>query len=108
MVRTESDGAPQPPSKGERPGHRLPGISWEEHLKLGRELYEMNERLTRLHVEVGNAYGVSSRVSKCLARAAESLSKLRSELDNRVCSEYPNRSDHEVTHVYYPGSRKES
>jgi hypothetical protein len=79
------------------------GLSLERHVEIGMRLYEIQEELTHLTVELDNAYPVSAKFPRAIRSTGEALSRARSEEDNQLSSEHYGqwRAD-----VYYPGSRK--
>jgi hypothetical protein len=78
------------------------GFSYDEHKAAGRELKQMRDRLVHLSVDLANTYGTSSKVARGSKKAYETLDDLRSELDNIVGRDCPDRSDLELNHIYFP------
>jgi hypothetical protein len=81
---------------------KRPGFTFERHQQVGEELKEIDRKLGSLLVSVCEAYGPSSKQSKAAEKAAKGVSRLRSELDNAVCGEHPEKTDKEVISCYYP------
>jgi hypothetical protein len=78
-----------------------PGLTFAEHQKIGGELRRIYRQLTDNFSIISKAYGPSSKASKAGERALKYLNRLRSDLDNEVSRENPERSDAEVTACYY-------
>lgn len=80
-----------------------PRYTMDQHKDLGRELYEMRERLTRLVIELSAAYPMSCRGYKHLVKAKRWLDQARSAMDDELFKEHGERPSHELLRVYYPG-----
>jgi hypothetical protein len=85
-------------------GKRLKGFDFDKHTALGQELCEMRNRLLSVSIELSNAYGVTSKVSKRADRAYNAVDELRSILDDVVRRDCPGKTTLELNHLYYPGS----
>jgi hypothetical protein len=81
------------------------GLGLQRHVEIGMRLYEIQEELTHLTVELSNAYPVSAKFPRAIRSTGEALSRARSEGENQLSSEHPDqwRAD-----VYYPGSHRPS
>jgi len=77
------------------------GIDWPRHQEVGRRLKEIRAYLNQLSTELSGSYGVSSTVAARAEKAIAGLDKLRCELDDIVCRDFPSLSDKEVVSVYY-------
>jgi hypothetical protein len=77
------------------------GYSLEKHNKLGVALQAMREQLLKIADDLGKAYPKTT--SHLAVRSAERIDKLRSELDDIVCREDPERKD--AIRVYFRGSK---
>lgn len=78
-------------------------LTLERHEQLGRDLYELQARLTALAVELGNAFPMRTGLYKQAGKACAAISGLRSALDAQMFSDYPQLGE-EAKHVYYPGN----
>lgn len=78
---------------------RKPGLSFERHCEIGQQLAAIQEQITSLHVEVGNAYPQGEKLVNMLYRVGDELGKVRSRADDIVLSVFPEA----CVHVYYPG-----
>ncbi len=76
-------------------------LEWEEHRDLGNKLYEVREFLIHQYVRLANTYGSSSVIGRQAERALKEVDKLRSDLDDRIGHEHPERGDHPLNRVYY-------
>lgn len=80
---------------------RSPGLTREQHVALGAELFAMHDRLTTISVELSRAYPqpLANQADKVIAQ----LGKLRSKLDDVVFREYPEGETKDIARIYYPG-----
>lgn len=76
------------------------GFTHDQHIDLGRRLKEARRILLPLSIEVANEVGSTSKCYRRAARAVERLDELRSELDNVLCRDFPDR---DYRGVYYGG-----
>ena len=82
------------------------GFSFGRHQLVGRELYDMRERLQSLLIEIGKAYGKTSKARKLADIAIKRIDKLRHHLEDLVSKENPDRrKDREVSRCYHPHDR---
>jgi len=78
------------------------GLTFERHQEIGRILYNMHNELTRLTVEVGNAYPATGKRGKQLKELRHTIMTLnlaRCWLDSRLFEDCPDEARKE--HVYY-------
>lgn len=84
---------------------RKTGFDASQHETAGRVLAGIVDYLSGLFVQISNAYGTSSRVTRRagtrLRRATAKLHELRSEMENQLYREQP-EGGRERTKVYYP------
>ena len=80
------------------------GFSFEEHQKIGRELFVTQERLISALVKISSAYPL--KVSSKLDRAIDIIYKVRSDLDDRLFKEHRGKVDTDLTRIYYPGKEQ--
>jgi hypothetical protein len=80
---------------------KKPGLTLEQHEKLGLELQTMRDRLVNISVELSKAY--PHKISDISSKASETIDVLRNALDDKVCQENPNFKD--ATKVYYRSNR---
>lgn len=80
---------------------KKPGLTVDQHEKLGLELQTMRDRLVSISVELGKAY--PRTISIFAAKAGENIDSLRNVLDDKVCQENPNLKN--ATKIYYRSNR---
>lgn len=83
---------------------KKPGLDFDEHEALGRELWELRNRLLQISVRLSNAYAKTSRVDRAGQLAVSRVDALRSALDDECALEHPDRF---TPAVYYPGQYRE-
>ena len=79
-------------------------LDLDRHREIGADLHAMNLKLVALYEVVGNTYSPDSKVTTLAFQAQQSISRLRSELDDRVADESTRKEwdDAELKKVYYP------
>jgi len=83
---------------------RHQNLTFKEHVALGRQLYAMRQVIFgRAMRKVCRTRGTSSKPNKVVDRLCSVLDKLRCEMDNQLCRDYPDKFD---VHVYYPGQQE--
>lgn len=80
---------------------KKPGLTLEQHDKLGLELQIMRDKLINISVELSKAYPL--KISDISSKAGETIDVLRSALDDKVCQENPGIKD--ATKFYYRSNR---
>ena len=75
-------------------------FSIEKHISVGIDICQIRKQLIRLHIEIGRSY--PNEIANLALQASEAVERLRHKLDDLVCKEHPDKSDREVTQVYYP------
>jgi len=78
-------------------------MSFERHAEVGDELRRIRGFITKLTVEIANAYPVNGKKGKAfraLRKAEWNIDQVRSELENRMYEDYPQDA---TTRVYYGG-----
>lgn len=83
---------------------KKPGLTLEQHEKLGLELQMMRDNLINISVKLSKAY--PHKISAISSKAGETIDVLRSALDDKVCQENPNLKD--VTKIYYRSNRADN
>ena len=73
------------------------GLTFEQHLTLGRRLREINNEITEMYVLLVNAYPLKLNGPHVL-RVRDGLSRLRSSLEDIMFREHPYKA---TTKVYY-------
>ncbi|MDM0470792.1 hypothetical protein [Clostridium perfringens] len=79
----------------------------EDIEEVGVLLKIANEALTEACIKVSNNIGSSKKLTKCLNKVENDLSKLRSEMDNKIDSElisnelYNSFSEKELNNIFY-------
>jgi hypothetical protein len=86
---------------------KLPGFTLARHEQASAELRAARTCLSDLLCEISRAYGVSKPVTAAAQRALRDLDILRSELDNCVFREHPERESEANAAVYYPGGAQD-
>ena len=81
-------------------GRRKPGLTIEQHNKVGEELQEMRDRLVKISVLLGTVYPIKT-LKGMPQNALEAVDLLRSRLDDCVFQEHPERSSTDNAKVYY-------
>jgi len=82
------------------------GLSFEDHTATGLVLSEMNEKLCKLVVKVGEHYPRNSKVGRRVHAAKRALNALRCELDNQLFADCPAETAGDGwKRVYYGGIR---
>jgi len=85
-------------------GLKKPGLTLEEHDKLGAELQVMRDRLVDISVSLGKAYP-NAKLKGVPGKAWKVVDDLRSLLDGFVFQEYRDRDTQELSQVYYRATR---
>jgi hypothetical protein len=67
-------------------GKRKPGLTKEEHKKLGGELFIMRQRLGAILIQLSKAYPKATYFAD---QAYKAVDHLRCEFDNFVLAEHP-------------------
>ena len=75
-------------------------LTFDEHAVLGKELYAMRQVIFGTLNQVCRSYGTASKSANLVDRLCNALDKLRCELDNQLCRDFPDKFD---TDIYYPG-----
>ncbi|HEQ71009.1 MAG TPA: hypothetical protein ENN69_00840 [Spirochaetia bacterium] len=86
--------------KSINPKRKKPGFTLDEHRFVGRELFDLRDRILQLYVKTGNAYALKEPAAGLLNRALHALDKARSELENRMFEQH---GDAGRIDYYYPG-----
>jgi hypothetical protein len=84
---------------------RRKGFNYDQHLEIGRKLRAVREEMMTIMVEVSNGLGSSKRATVLSRQCLKNLESLRSELDNELCRNFPDR---EFRGVYYGRSKSTS
>ncbi len=79
------------------------GFSLDQHNELGKELYEMTQRLTSLGFELEQAY--NKKTAGLAFQAWNVLNELRSQMDEHVFKENRDLTTNENAGVYYCANR---
>lgn len=84
---------------------KLQKFSEVEHIETGSKLLDMDRMINAISLQLAHAYGANSTETKRARRIRSELLQLRSQLENRLCSERPDMRS--ATHVYFgtPESR---
>jgi hypothetical protein len=78
------------------------GLTLARHREIGKDLYQMRNKLASLALEVGNAYPLISGIYNSASDAVNALDTLRSRLDAQLFEEHREIGTRELTRVYYP------
>ncbi len=70
----------------------------EEHRNVGAKLGSIRNELVSLSVKLGNAY--SQNFSDDLDKATKLIDRVRSDLDDQVCNEYPELDNEDLLEIY--------
>jgi len=80
---------------------KKPGLSLEQHEKLGFDLYEIHRRLHEIHGHICKIY--PGDICELAHKACHAVDEFRNRLDNKVCSENPKKTD--ANEIYYRAHR---
>lgn len=81
--------------------NRKQGFTFSQHKEIAAKLHSARSAVQAIHTEIVNSYPNNSPVLRCSNSALSRIDALRNELDNLVCAENPNMTDHDVVNVYY-------
>lgn len=85
-------------------GKRKPGLTLEKHKAIGSELRAISEQLTKISVQVSNAYSVSSRHGgysiSGIGKAIKGIDSARCWLEECLFDDCP--ADADIS-IYYGG-----
>jgi hypothetical protein len=76
-------------------------MTFEEHLEMGKKIKATNAALSDRLKEASTMLGATHPATRRLRTILSKFGEVRSILDNKVCGDFPERSDKEVTRVYY-------
>lgn len=76
-------------------------MTLEEHQKMGKKLKEIRKTLFEIKDICNRAYNKTDDVNNHMRKLIDRLDLVRSGLENRLNADFPDKSDHEITHVYY-------
>ncbi|MDY0185565.1 MAG: hypothetical protein RBR43_06780 [Desulfuromonadaceae bacterium] len=79
--------------------------TFDDHHRIGEELYIMREKLLRLSCELGSVYGSKRKPSRLAQNIYEGIDELRNQLDNLVFKENPEFATRELADAYYCARR---
>ena len=77
-------------------GKKKPGLTQEEHKKLGKELFIMRQRLGAILIQLSKAYPEATYFAD---QAYKAVDHLRFKFNNLVLAEYP--TDESAKKKYY-------
>jgi hypothetical protein len=83
------------------------GLSFDRHKEIGKKLSEIDDYLTHIACEIGNAYPLNIRNGKpfrALGKTRSGFSMLRSELEELFYKDCPDQAS---KYIYYPGAQRE-
>jgi len=83
---------------------RKPGLTFERHRAIGKQLKDIRDDLTNLLVECSHAYpntGERGAQAKWLNRAYHNIDRARCSLDSRLFEDHPQEAE---VGIYYPGN----
>ena len=80
-------------------------MDFKNHVHYGEKLQGSYNEFLSLCTALQVAYGSNDRAFKLAVSISAEISRLKSQLDDKVCSEFPMKSDKEVTGVYYCNAR---
>jgi hypothetical protein len=72
----------------------------EQHCHAASNIHQAAAEIRALFLKLSKHYPNNSKVVRRAYKADNVLSELKSELDNCICKENPDRDD--VTRIYYP------
>ena len=80
-------------------------MDFKDHVHYGEKLQVGYNDFLSLCTALQAAYGSNDKAFKLAVSISKEISRLKSQLDDKVCSEFPMKSDKEVTCVYYCNAR---
>lgn len=80
---------------------KRPGLTWEEHVELGKKLKVIDSELGEVEKTLPNRFGLTSKVGKQAKSARQKLRDLRCELDRLICAAFPEKENKEILNIYY-------
>jgi hypothetical protein len=80
-------------------------MDFKDHVYFGEKLQGSYNDLVSLCTALQSAYGSNDKAFKLAISISAQIGRLKSQLDDKVCSEFPMKSDKEVTGVYYCNAR---
>ena len=80
---------------------KLKKMTWEQHIEYGKKIKEMRNLTLEMVEQFGRVYEKTDKINKCAKKLEDAIDSLKNNLDNKVCAEYPEKRDHEVTRIYY-------
>ncbi|MDQ1275063.1 MAG: hypothetical protein QG610_636 [Euryarchaeota archaeon] len=86
---------------------KKPGLTHEQHKRLGAELYEMKIQLQRISIYLGSNYPFYKLRKIKIDKAIEDIDELRSECENLLFQDQYQGDDYDEAQrlfkLYYPG-----
>lgn len=86
---------------------KKPGLSLDQHKRLGAELYEMKIQLQRISIYLGSNYPFYKLRKIKIDQVIEGIDELRSECENLLFRDRYQGDDYDETQrlfkLYYPG-----
>jgi hypothetical protein len=79
----------------------FPGFSFDQHQLTGQQIYNAREFFGKLHYDLSESYGESSKPVRLVEEIIEKIDRLRNNLGEVVCTENPDREDWELDQCYY-------
>ena len=80
---------------------KKPGLPMEWHRNTGAYLSGVHRRITRLALEVGNAYPLNNKAARAMRKVDRLLAEVRSELENNMGKEHEVRDRTDFLSIYY-------
>lgn len=81
---------------------RKPGLSLDQHRKLGFELYDMSECLAETVRLLSEVYRVKTGVTKKAHKIMLTVDELRSDMHDLIRREKHPGSNEDIEKIYYP------
>ncbi len=87
---------------------RKPGLSIDQHRKLGFELYDMSECLAETVRLLSEVYRVKTGVTKKAHKIKLMVDELRTDMDHLIRREKHPREIDDIQNIYFPRVGKQS
>ncbi|MCG8636260.1 MAG: hypothetical protein MI863_20680 [Desulfobacterales bacterium] len=86
---------------------RKPGFTLEQHEQLGLELQTIRDRMLFIGTELANHFPQKTEVAGLAKIVSNDLENLRSQCEEVMFKKYKNKTDIDLTQVYYRAIRKD-
>lgn len=81
------------------------GFSIEQHKKYGEMIQRSVRDLTTISTQIDTNYGRSTDISREAHKVVKAIHKLKSDMDDLLCKENPDKDHSEISHCYYDAAK---